>query len=1126
MNSPAVLDNRFEVTGSIGQGGMGVVLRGRDRHTDRPVAIKTLRADVAEHDRAALDRFRREAEVLRQLDHPNIIKVLATLEQDGTTYIVMEYAEGGSLAARLRQQPRLSLDDVLSTALDVADAMTRVHRLGVLHRDLKPENVLLAEDGSARLSDFGIASLMGINALTQEQGVFGTPQYLSPEAIRAQPLDERTDIWAFGVVLFEMLAGRPPFGGDLVATIVHAIMNDRVPDLEALRPDVPVALVDLIYRMLEKDSHARIRSVRLVGAELEALLDPTAGEEYRRRAALPADLPAGAAVRSPFSTSAHTGLRRRPLHNLPAQTTPFIGRRREMAELDRLISSVRLLTVLGAGGSGKTRVAQELGLAQLERFQDGVFFVSLAPLRNVEEIVTAVGDAVGFEFMPGVPRDHQLLAWLKDRDLLLVLDNFEHLLDGAALTSTILDTAARVTILTTSREPLGLANETLFRLDGVDVPGRDTPPDQLASYGAVELFLQSARRAYPAFTPRDHDLAAIATIGRVVGGSPLAIVLAASWVEVLSAQEILEEIRGNLDFLEADRRHVDERHRSMRVVFDAAWQRLSADEQVQFARLAVFRGGFTREAAVQVAGASLRTLANLVRQSLLRRDPATGRYDVHELLRQYAEGRLVAANERDDTEARHGACYAAVLHGLDARLAGPDKDRALAEFDAELDNIRAAWDSAVRRSDLAVMGQSLTGLATFYGLRTMNEEAIARLGSALDAVRALPDGVRPLDLELGLQVRWTAALMNLKGYGHPDVGAGFARAHELCERLGPSPLLAPVMFGLWAFYLVSAQYATARKLAEQLLEIGESSGDPVLTIGGHHASSGSCVVSGELEQAVRHATRVMELYRTEYDPLIIACVNDHSASASRGWLISALIAMGYLERARTVEREMRAFIQQLGHGQTHAQGFIFLYSHATLRRDDEAAADVAREMRRVGERYALPVYVAFGDAWLACATATPASINTLVQANAIIRDAFGFKAFEAGTTLRQAELELAAGDLRAARATVEHSLGWMQAHEEWFLESEALRVRGHVERAMGDLSSAEASYRAAIDTARGQRARLFELRATSGLCRLWQAQGRRAEARPQLQGIYDQFTEGLETIDLQEAAALLDELQE
>ena len=1100
-----LLANRFEVHEPIGQGGMGIVYGGVDRLTGRAVAIKTLRADAADWQPTAFDRFQREAELLRQLNHPNIIETIATFAHAERTYIVMEYAEGGSLAGKLKREHPMTMNAIASIALDVADAMTRVHRLGILHRDLKPENVLLGADGSAKLTDFGIAYLAGQNGLTQDGGVLGTVQYLSPEALSGEPLDPRSDVWAFGVVLFEMLAGRPPFGGETMARIAMSIMTDRVPDLEALRPDAPVALVDLVYRMLEKDAAARLRSVRLAGAELEALLDRSA-REYRNPAPASVETPAGDTPGA--STSLPTALRRGPPTNLPAQSTPFIGRQREMNDLARVVSSARLVTVTGAGGSGKTRVVQEVGAAERDRFDDGTFFVALAPLREAEHIVTAIADAVGLAFKPGMPRDAQLHGWLADRRVLLILDNFEHLLDGAPLVMRMLDASSGVTVVSTSREPLGLASETVYRLEGVDTAG------------SVELFLQSARRAFPAFTPSDEDRVAIESIGRVVGGNPLAIVLAASWVEMLSPREILREIRSNLDFLESGGRQADDRHRSMRVVFDAAWQRLSPEDQNHFARMAAFRGGFTREAAQAVTGASLRSLSALVRHSLLRRDPSTGRYDVHELLRQYAERWLVALNARDDAERKHAVYFAAMLYGMESRLVvGADK-RALDEIDAELDNVRAAWDTAVRMGDLAVIGQSLTSLATFYGLRTMNEEALSRFGGALALVRSRADDQRPVDLELGLQVRSAAALMNLYGYGHPDVEAGFTRALALCERLGPSPLLAPVMFGLWAFYIIGANYAKAGVLANQLLEIGTSSGDTLLMIGGHHAAAGWSAATGALAEASGHATRVMDLYRPESDPLIIAYFADHSASAARGWQAASLSAMGQIDRARVVEREMRTFFEQLGHGQTHAQGIMFLFLAATIRRDQAAAAELARDLRRAGERHELPVYSAFGDAFLA--TVSPPSLDALAQASHVIREVFGFKAMTLHiTTLRRAELELAAGDARAARASAEQALRWLRERGEHFFEADALRMRGDAERALGDAASAEASYFAAIDVARAQQAKLFELRATNSLVRLWKAAGRVEDGRAVLQPLVDQLSREVDCLDVREASELL-----
>jgi tetratricopeptide (TPR) repeat protein len=272
MNGQHVIGSRFVITGTIGQGGMGEVYRGQDLETGETVAIKLLKPDIIESDPSLIERFTREGEALRRLNHPNIVKMLAMLEEDNMHYIVMEYVSGGSLQDLLDRQPQLPVERVLSIALELADALTRAHHLKIIHRDLKPANVLLAEDGTPRLTDFGVARLGERTRVTVTGSVIGTYYYLSPEACMGEDLDQRTDIWSFGVMLYEMLAGRRPFDEEHSAAILIAILNNPVPDLAALRPDAPPDLVDLIYRMLEKDRDQRIPSIRLVGAALEAII--------------------------------------------------------------------------------------------------------------------------------------------------------------------------------------------------------------------------------------------------------------------------------------------------------------------------------------------------------------------------------------------------------------------------------------------------------------------------------------------------------------------------------------------------------------------------------------------------------------------------------------------------------------------------------------------------------------------------------------------------------------------------------------------------------------------------------------------------------------------------------------
>ncbi|MBN2305771.1 MAG: serine/threonine protein kinase [Anaerolineae bacterium] len=270
-----IIGGRYQVNRLLGKGGMGEVYYGVDLQDNTPVAIKALKPDVVERDPSILERFRREGQALKELDHPNIVKMLAMVQDGDQHYLVMEYVAGGSLYDLLKRTGRLPIEQVLPIALDLSDALTRAHRLEIIHRDIKPANVLLAEDGTPRLTDFGAAHIQKLDAITREGGIIGTVSYLSPEACRGEKLDPRADIWAFGVMLFEMLTGRRPFDRREKMATAIAIIKEPLPDLVALWPDAPPQIVDLIYRMLEKDRERRIGSMRQVGAELEAIIQRT-----------------------------------------------------------------------------------------------------------------------------------------------------------------------------------------------------------------------------------------------------------------------------------------------------------------------------------------------------------------------------------------------------------------------------------------------------------------------------------------------------------------------------------------------------------------------------------------------------------------------------------------------------------------------------------------------------------------------------------------------------------------------------------------------------------------------------------------------------------------------------------
>ena len=323
-------------------------------------------------------------------------------------------------------------------------------------------------------------------------------------------------------------------------------------------------------------------------------------------------------------------------HNLPHAPTSFIGRSFEIADLLALLDNgdCSLLSLVGPGGIGKTRLAIEVASRNIDKFSDGVFFIPLAPLSNPDNIVTSVANSLGLHLSnEGTPRE-QLLNYLRERKVLLVLDNFEHLLDGVDIVADMLITCAQIKILVTSREALNLQEEWIRQIKGMRFP-ENTIINDMKSYSAVRLFMERANQIRGDFD----ELACAIRICQIVEGMPLAIELASAWLKVMSCEQIIQEIQRNIDFLVTKSRNIDERHRSIRAVFDQSWEMLSVEEQTVLGRLSVFHGGFELEAAEQVADASVFNLSEFVEKSLLK-VTTSGRYEMHELLRQYAEQHL------------------------------------------------------------------------------------------------------------------------------------------------------------------------------------------------------------------------------------------------------------------------------------------------------------------------------------------------------------------------------------------------------------------------------------------------------------------------------------------------------
>jgi predicted ATPase/DNA-binding SARP family transcriptional activator len=431
-----------------------------------------------------------------------------------------------------------------------------------------------------------------------------------------------------------------------------------------------------------------------------------------------------------------------PRHNLPPPLSPLVGRKKELDQISRFLADpqVRLVTILGPGGIGKTRLAMEAAAAQLNAYADGVWFVSLAPIDpanftdSSHAVITAIAGALNLALHGADTPRNQVLSHVQNKEMLLVFDSFEHLLPAADLISELLRYSPQLKAVVTSRERLNLKEEWLCFLLGLRTPAQGMAVSDLMDYGAIRLFCRLASKVQPRFD-LETESAAVTSICHLVEGMPLGIELAANWARLISCQTIAEEIARQTDFLAAPLRNVPERHRSMRAVFDQSWRLLSKAEKTALQRLSVFRGGFQREAAEAVADAPLQLLSALVDKSLLRVNWST-RYEIHELLRQYAAEKLHETPDAyEQTRALHGQLYLDLLRQQEE----PQQTAALtASLDViltDIDNVRSAWRWAVRNDQLPELRQAAFSLWHFYETKGWYLEALDAFRLAVNHLR-------------------------------------------------------------------------------------------------------------------------------------------------------------------------------------------------------------------------------------------------------------------------------------------------------------------------------------------------------------------------------------------------------
>lgn len=551
--------------------------------------------------------------------------------------------------------------------------------------------------------------------------------------------------------------------------------------------------------------------------------------------------------------------------SLPLPLTPFVGRREELEHLGMqlLDPNCRLLTIMGMGGMGKTRLALELAATAVPHFSDGVVFVDLSSLAGSDLLVTAVTDALHLPLTRRASPEMQLADCLAPRHLLLVLDNFESVLDGAGLVGHLLAAAPRLSLLITSREPLNLHGEWLYPLAGLALPN-ETGGESAPYADALDFFARCARRARPQFSLAE-ELPGVIDLCHLTGGMPLALELAASWTKTLTVAEIVAEIRQDLDILQARQANRPERQRSIQAILNQTWQRLTSAEQTVFARLAVFQGPFDRPTARQVAGADLGTLTNLLDKALLQRRQQT-HYTMHPLVRQFGYGRLQAIPTTFvETQAAYATAYADFCNGRLPQLIQRDLPT-LAALKQEQDNIRAVWEWAVAHQEVAILAKMAQPLALYLAHYSYYQEHYRRFDTAVTALTPLPDPDAQRVLAYALLELGNAHMISGK---LADADAALQASETLYAQLdiphAPGLGTDPSVIRSIVAWMRS-DFVTAVQLGKKALAQARAEQNPRNEAYAHFVLSGANIALGSYTTAQDHARQAFALAQPLNDP--------------------------------------------------------------------------------------------------------------------------------------------------------------------------------------------------------------------------------------------------------------------
>lgn len=872
--------SHYKIIEPIGVGGMGEVYLADDERLGRKVALKVLTADTLK-DKSRLQRFEREATTVSALNHPNILTIYDFQLENDLHYFASEFVKGMTLREKL-EGGQLPVMETLEIAIQIASALQAAHDAGVIHRDVKPENVMIREDGYVKVLDFGLAKVTEkarvgqaektlIQSFSLPGMIMGTVTYMSPEQARGGRIDARSDVFSLGIVIFEMLAGKPPFEGESTTDILAKIVQFDPQPIARFRRDVPAEVEAIITRALKKSTSERYQSINdlhndLKGAlkhiEFSAELERT-GDLSRVTTLISAEPVVAAA--NDISRSYIAG-----------DLSPLVGREKEVRDLtELLVSGSRLVTLTGIGGTGKTRLAQEMCLQLENELTDGFIFIRLSEVRDASMVPSIISQQARIQEIVGTPIDETVKEFFENKHLLLVLDNFEQILNAAPFVTDLLAAAKKIRVLVTSRERLHLQSEVEYNVPPLPVPECDEKIDleQLAKFESVQLFVGRAKHADPNFRLSEENAAEVGKICAMLDGLPLAIELAAARARIFSPSTILENLQARLAFLTGGARDLPERQQTIRATVEWSYELLNDDEKRLFRRLSVFASRFTPATAEAVVSDMSRNgdqrssstsesvefldlFASLADKNLLvRRRSVDGEaaFRLLEIVREYAES--VLENDDDANEIRrcHARFFLDLAERAEPHLLKRNSAVWVKRLEEEHDNLRAALHWSVS-NDALVAARLAAAIRQFWSIRGHLSEGIGWAEEILG-----------LEADLPPEIEWKLLTLcgNFTQFRGDRVRAQdfYEKSLSAARRSGEEKFIAQSLRGLGAMAYMDLDLEKASSIINEAIEVSRRSGDDFGLAAALARLGDISSVGGDRKKAIQLTTEALTIFR-------------------------------------------------------------------------------------------------------------------------------------------------------------------------------------------------------------------------------------------------------------------------